>query len=258
MNQVDGLQERSLFASWRNPASGSIHPVGRLVLRVGPHGEHYSFAYLKIAETLDGFEPLPGLPDLHQRYDSDRLFPVFANRVMPRSRPEYDVLAQRVDLVQGADPFEVLARSGGRRATDRIEVFAGPERTSTGSTRALFFVRGIRHVEGAPELASSVREGDQLVLDEDRLNRYNARAVIVRVRDGRHLGWIPDYLVEHVHELRDLNGSEPTVVVEHVNDDSVPSHMRMLCQLTAPWPVGYVPFSQPELQTVVDLAAASP
>lgn len=95
----------------------------------------YSFAYLKLAERLAHFEPLPGLPDVHRRYDSDQLFPVFANRVMPRRRPDYDLFTARLDLTGDADPFEVLARSGGRRATDRIEVFAAPQRTAEGRAR---------------------------------------------------------------------------------------------------------------------------
>ncbi len=253
MSQAETLRERSLFASWRDPA-GSIHPVGRLVRRIGPEGEHFSFGYLKLAERLADFERLPGLSDLHQRYDSDRLFPVFLNRVMPRSRPDYDLLASRVDLTGDADPFEVLARTGGRRATDRIEMFAAPERTPEGDSCVLFLVRGIRHLEGASEAVESLRVGDRLVLVDHPDNPYNARAVLLRATDGRQVGWVPDYLVEHVHELRDLNGVDPELRVEHMNDQSVAAHMRLLCRLQAPWPTGYVPFSGPEFQTLVDLS----
>jgi len=254
MSQSGDCQERSLFVSWRDPDVGSIHPIGRLVRRIGPQGEHYTFAYLKLAERLEGFEPLPGLCRLHDRYDSDRLFPVFANRVMPRSRPDYDLLASRVDLRGDADPFEVLARTGGRRATDRIEVFAGPEHTAEGDSAVLFFARGIRHLEGAADAVASLRRGDHLVLVDDEHNEHNPRAMLLRISDGRHIGWVPDYLVDHVHELRDLNGIEPVVVVEHVNDASVATHMRLLCRLRAPWPERYAPFSGPEFQTLVDLS----
>lgn len=252
MSETGTPSEISLFVSWRDPVVGSIHPVGRLVRRVGATGARYSFAYLKLAEQLHGFEPLPGLPDLHRRYDSDWLFPVFANRLMPRSRPEFDLLASQVDLGGDADPFEVLARSGGRRATDRIEVFAGPVR-SDGEGCALFFVRGIRHVAGAADAVASLRAGDRLILVDEPTNEYNARAVLLRMSDGRQIGWVPDYLVEHVHELRDLNGIDPVVIVEHVNDESVAAHMRLLCRLRAPWPEGYVAFSGPEFQTLADL-----
>lgn len=248
------VQERHLFVSWRDPEVGSIHPIGRLVRRTAQDGESYSFAYLKNADRLERFEPLPGLPQLHERYDSHVLFPVFANRVMPRSRPDYDMFASRVDLAGDADPFEVLARSGGRRATDRIEVFAGPERTATGESTLLFFVRGIRHLPGAAETVSTLVEGDRLVLGDDQGNAHNPRAVLLRVSDGQQVGWAPDYLVEHIHELRQLNGEDPVVIVEHVNDRSVAPHLRLLCRLTAPWPPGYAPFGDAAFQPLVDLA----
>ncbi|MGH9222619.1 MAG: HIRAN domain-containing protein [Acidimicrobiales bacterium] len=254
MNNAGQVQERALFVSWRDPNVGSIHPIGRLVRRIEGERERYSFGYLKLAEGLEGFEPLPGLPDLHLRYDRDRLFPVFANRIMPRSRPDYDLLAAHVDLRGDADPFEVLARTGGRRATDRIEVFAGPERTPEGDSSVLFFARGLRRVEGAPAAVSSLEPDDRLVLVDDPQNPYNPRAVLLRISDGREVGWVPDYLVDHVHELRELNRSEPVVVVEHVNDETVAPHMRLLCRLRAPWPDGYVPFSGPDFQTLVDLS----
>lgn len=184
---VDG-HERSLLVSWRDPERGSMHPIGRLVRRIGAQGEHYSFAYLKLAEHLRGFEPLPGLPRLHERYDSDRLFPVFANRVMPRSRPDYDLLASRVDLGGDADPFEVLARTGGRRATDRIEVFAGPERTAEGESSVLFFARGIRRIERAAEAVAFLQPGDTLVLipDEQNENERNPNALLLRITEIPH------------------------------------------------------------------------
>jgi len=251
-DQPDQGQERRLFVSWRDPV-GSIHPIGCLVRRVGPDGEAYRFSYLKTAEQLDDFEPLPGLPDLHHRYESDRLFPVFANRVMPRTRPDFDLLASRVDLGRDADPFEVLARSGGRRVTDRIEVFAPPERTPAGESTALFLVRGIRHVDGAADAVAALAVGDRLLITDQRDNGFHPRAVIVRISDGRQIGWVPDYLVEHVHELRQLNGEDPVVTVEHVNDATVAAHMRLLCRLRAPWPDGYTPFADAVFQPLADL-----
>lgn len=249
---AEDVQERHLFVSWRDP-TGSIHPVGRLVRRLGVDGESYRFAYLKMAELLEEFEPLPGLPDLHRLYKSTRLFPVFANRVMPRSRPDFDLLASRVHLGGDADPFEVLARSGGRRLTDRIEVFAPPERTAEGDSNVLFLVRGIRHVPGAEEAVAELAVGDQLAVVDQPDNQFNPRAMVMRVSDGRHIGWIPDYLVEHIHELLQLNDSEPVVTVEHVNEASVAAHLRLLCRLRAPWPEMYVPFADAAFQPLVDL-----
>lgn len=246
------VRERTLYVSWRTP-EGSIHPIGLLRRRCECEGDHYSFRYLKLAERLPDFEPLPGLPDLHARYESTTLFPVFANRVMPRRRPEFDLLARRADLGSHADPFEVMARTGGRRATDRIEVFSPPQVSAEGRISSLFFVRGIRHIPGASEAADDLRPGDRLVLVDDPSNAYNPRAVLLRVNDGRTVGYVPDYLVDHVHELRQLNGRDPAVTVEHVNDATAAPHLRVLCRLDAPWPEGYRPFSDARFQPLVPL-----
>lgn len=250
--EAPAVHEERLYVTWREP-SGSIHPIGLLVRRVDGESEHFRFAYLKMAETLDEFRPLAGLPNLHRLYESDELFPVFAHRVMPRSRPEFDALARRVQLGADADPFEVLARSGGRRATDRVEVFAPPRLTEEGRSSCHFFVRGIRHLPEAAPVVAALRAGEVLDLVDEPENRYNARAVLLR-SDGSAIGWIPDYLVDHVHQLRGLNGADPTVIVEHVNDADSPSHQRVLCRLDAPWPLAsFEPFDDARFEPLADV-----
>jgi len=143
--------------------------------------ETYRFAYLKAANTFEGFSVLPGLPDVHRVYESEHLLPVFRNRLMPRRRPDYPDYLSRLALDVDTDPFEVLVRSEGWRATDRIEVFAHPERTPDGSLTTLFFVRGIRHLDGAPAAVDEVRAGDVLELeDEIRIDRWRrGRSVVI-------------------------------------------------------------------------------
>lgn len=245
--------QRRLFVAWRNPETRQIVPVGLLVQRRDGDTASYSFAYLKLAETLDGFYPLPGLPDLHCRYDSPALFPVFANRLMPRDRADYPDYLARLDLDVEADPFEVLGRSNGTRATDRIEVFASPERTPDDHAMSLFFVRGIRHLDGAPAAVDRLRAGQALAIVDDPGNVMNGRALLLAGEDWVPVGWVPDYLVEHLHELRQFNGEDPTVTVEHINGTDTAPHMRVLCRVTAPWPVGYEPFHSIEFQPVISL-----
>ena len=241
------LVERRLYATWRNP-KGLIRPVGVLTRRATTHGESYRFVYLKAAEQFDGFNCLPGLPDLHSVYESGRLFPVFRNRLMPRRRPDYDDFLRRLALDAEPDPFEVLIRSEGWRATDRIEVFAHPDRTSDGELTTLFFARGIRHLDGAAEAVGEVRTGDVLRLEDEPNNPVNRRAILVSTRTGRSVGWVPDCLLEMVHDLREMGVVE--VTAEHVNSDTSPPHMRLLCRLTAPWPDDYEPLSGPDYQPI--------
>ena len=246
--------QRRLFVAWRSPMSRQIIPVGLLVQRRHGDATAYSFAYLKLAETLDGFRPLPGLPVLDRRYDSTALFPVFANRLMPRDRADCPDYLHRLDLGVDADPIEVLERSNGTRATDRIEVFAEPRRTDDGMATSLFFVRGIRHLDGATEAVDRLRDGQSLTIVDDPTNKANHLALRLAGDDREQIGWVPDYLVEHFHDLRDLNGTDPLVTVEHINGADTAPHMRVLCRVSAPWPDGYQPFSSIEFQPIVTLS----
>ena len=239
--------ERRLYTTWRNP-DGLIRPVGVLTRQLTTDGESYRFVYVKAAEQFDGFKCLPGLPDLHGVYESGRLFPVFRNRLMPRRRPDYSDFVQRLNLDAETDPFEVLIRSEGWRATDRIEVFAHPDRTSDGELTTLFFVRGIRHLDAAAAAVGEVRVGDVLELEDDPDNPVNQRAILVSTRTGRRVGWVPDCLLEMVHDLREMTAVE--ITAEHVNPDTSPPHMRLLCRLRALWPDDYEPLSGPEYQPI--------
>ena len=244
--------ESSLYVTWRHP-EGRIHPVGLLTQRVLNGSEIYRFVYLKTSESLEGFPRLPGLPDLHRVYKSETLFPVFLNRQMPRRRPDYGQYVGKLGLDIDSDPFEVMARNEGRKLTDRIEVFAPPIRTEDANLTTLFFVRGLRHREGATEAVAALRSGDLLALADDPQNEANPSAIFVNTPQGKPVGWVPDYLVDTVHDLRDLIGEDAiSITAEHVNPPHVvaPS-MRVLCRLSAPWPNNYQPLSGPAFQPMV-------
>ena len=241
--------ERRLYAAWRHP-DGLIHPVGMLTRRGIGSKESFRFVYLKAAEQLDGFDHLPGLVDLHHVYESDHLFAVFRNRQMPRRRPDYGEYVRRLDLDIDTDPFEVMARSEGIRMTDRVEVFSYPERTADGGLTTLFFCRGIRHLRGAAEAVADVTVGDVLVLADEPDNPVNPRAMLICTRTDRKVGWVPNYLVDTIHELREFSETDVGIVAEHVNPPTAPPHMRLLCRFRAPWPDGYEPLSAPEFQPI--------
>jgi len=247
------MGERRLYVAWRDPQTRRISPVGLLIQRGSESGTVFTFGYLKLAETLERFRPLPGFPDLHRRYDEPVLFPLFANRVMPRERPDFAEYIERLNLNVEADPFEVLARSAGARATDRIEVFPAPERDERGRVSCLFFARGIRHLDGAAEAVDQLHRGDVLRLVDDAANEVNPRALLLNAESSVSVGYAPDYLVDHIHELRQLNGADPEVVVEHVNGREAAPHLRLLCRLEAPWPSGYQAFSGPQFESIVAL-----
>lgn len=244
-----------LFVTWRY-REGLIHPVGRLTRRVceeSQESQAYRFVYFKNAENLmsEGFSLLPGLPDLHRVYEGQELFPVFRKRQMPRQRPDYAEYLGKLGLDVDTDPFEVMARNEGRKVTDRIEVFAPPRRTDDGDLTTLFFARGIRHRDRASDAVTELGPGDRLVLKDDSHNKVNPLAIFIDTTSGEPVGWVPNYLVDTVHELRELNADDAlTVTVEHVNPPEVAPYMRLICRLSTPWPDNYEPFSGPEFQPI--------
>ena len=245
------MTDHHLFVTWRHP-DGLIHPVGLLTQRVSDESQEFEFVYLKHAETLDGFPLLPGLPDLHKSYVDEELFPVFRKRQMPRQRPDYEEYVETLGLDVETDPFEVMARNEGRKMTDRIEVFAPPRRTDSGYLTALFFARGVRHRDGASDAVAGLRPGDRLALEDEPDNSKNPRAILINTRNNEPVGWMPDYLLDTVHELRSLiNDQDIEVTAEHVNPPDVPAYMRLICRLTAPWPESYEPLSGPQFQPIV-------
>ena len=144
-----------------------------------------------------------------------------------------------------------MARNEGRKVTDRIEVFSPPRPTDDGDLTTLFFARGIRHRPGASEAVTKLQCGDRLALKDDTDNEVNPLAIFIDTTHGGPVGWAPNYLVDTVHELRDLNGHDAlAVTVEHVNPPQVAPYMRLICRLTTPWPDGYQPFSGPDFQPI--------
>ncbi|QGG94369.1 hypothetical protein [Actinomarinicola tropica] len=240
------MDTRRLYVTWRSP-TGSILPVGLLEQR--SQSPRYRFAYLKSVESIDGFPPFPGLPELHRGYESDVLFPVFQNRVMSQEREDYPRFVQQLDLSVDDEPFVVLGRSGGARQTDRIEVFPEPLPVG-GVLDCPFFVRGIRHMPGASDVVADLGIGAHLELVLDEENEHDSRARLLVWAGDQAIGWLPGYLVSVVDELQLLVG-DPRVVVARVNPPSAPSHLRVLCRLQSAWPEGWRPFAGSEYSPLV-------
>jgi hypothetical protein len=94
-------------------------PIGRLQHNNG----WYEFCYLQGVTT-----GVWGMPDLDKTYKFKELPPVFAKRVMPRSRPDYPEYMSWLGLPLDSSPLDILSRSGGRKVTDNYEVIPHPNK----------------------------------------------------------------------------------------------------------------------------------
>jgi hypothetical protein len=220
-----------LYVSWQDEESRKIIPIARL-LRTATG---YEFSYIKAAEearTL-GFEPLLSFPQLEGVYRSETLPPLFENRVMPRSREDFPAHVAELDLVaEQAEPFTVLARTGGKRVTDRLEVFTPPVVCSD-RVEGVFLARGIRHVPGAETAVAALHSNDRLRVVADAQNEANKLALALQTERSELVGYVPDYLACEIGRV-DALSSLLQVFALKVNPDPAPVHHRLLCRYEYP------------------------
>jgi hypothetical protein len=233
---------RRLFVIWQNPTTRAPVRVG--FLRVDQRGG-YEFRYLERAATAlgEGFRPLAAFPDLNRRYRSTDLPAFFANRVMSASRPDYPSLVEALDLSVDASPVEILARTGGPRATDTFQIAAEPTISPDDVATSLFLVSGVRHIDGAEERIRKLRPGDALTVRPEPANPVNPLALLLDSVPNEPVGWIPDWMADYVQDLLHFR-ADPRVSVVRVNPPGRPAHLRLLCRLEVQLPVGYRPFAE--------------
>lgn len=246
-----------LFLAWRESSTRTWFPVGRLLFEDG----RYSFSYLQgalRAKEQRGFRPLESFPSLSEVYESDELFPLFRNRLPSPSRPDYAKFAEYLNVPHSADdPMVLLARSGGRRATDNLEVFPCPELDDSGQYHIHFFAHGVRHLpQGAIARIDTLRPGETLLLCWDFQNPHDTQALMLRTNDTASqaqdpyiVGYCPRYLSEDVLRLVG-NCSDVHVAVERLNPAPAPLQFRLLCNMTACWPQDFHPFTGADYQPI--------
>lgn len=256
---------KTLFLAWRDPETRKWFPVGKL-----QHDEHtYRFEYIQgaiAAREEGGFCPFPSFPDMNVAYISERLFPLFSNRTLPRSRPDYQEYVEWLNFPKEEDdPLTLLARSGGKRATDTLEVFPCPEQDNSGQYHLHFFAHGLRHMSScAQERVNSLQSGEKLRLIHDFQNEHDNMGLMLRTNettpgDYHLVGYCPSYLTDDIFELVARNYQDFSdavcVRVERVNLSPAPIQLRLLCNMTVRWSDGFEPFSSAIYQSLVRIEA---
>jgi hypothetical protein len=191
--------------------------------------------------------------DLHSAYKSEVLFPVFANRILAKNRPEYSDYLKWLGLSEARyDELEELARTGGLRATDSMELFPCPEPTEGKNYEVYFFCRGLRHLHVEnQERARQLQPSERLYLMQDLQNPHDPTALLMRTSEPVTLvGYAPRYYsAEFTQLIKSTDPDQVNVTVEQVNLDA-PIQYRVLCKLTSPWPANFSPCATKEFQAL--------
>ena len=244
-----------VFIAWRSgtPERGAWSPVARLQHVDG----EYHFVYTHGARTLTGFHPFPGMPDLDEVYRSQTLFPLLTNRLLSRSRPEYDAWLtwSGFDPKFPPDPLAVLGVTEGIRQTDALEVFPCPQPDLQGRYQTRFFLHGLRHAsQQARARLETLKAGDALHVELENDNPRDPRAVAV-MTDGAQrlrLGYVPRYLARDARALVAPGAMDAIELrVARINS-AAPLQMRLLCHLTAPWPRDFEPCAEEAFQPIAE------
>jgi hypothetical protein len=207
-------------------------------------GRIHRFTYIRNARNVKGFRPLPGFEGLEGTYQSEDLFPLFAQRAMDPRRPDYRRYVERLGLEGNPGPWEQIARSQGHREGDTIQLFPEPT-VEAGEAQCLFLVHGVRHahkgtrtLNGFPvqvtrdevEAAlAGLHRGDRLEIIPEPENEKNPQAIVVMGSPRVPVGWVPNLLVEDLHRL--MQRARINATVEHVNGPDAPAHLRLLACL---------------------------
>ena len=244
----------ALYVAWRagTPELGTWSPVGKL--------EHidglYRFRYTRGAESAGGFSGFVGMQDLKTVYESDELFPLFANRLLSKSRPEYEAWLtwSGFDPASPPEPLAILGVTEGIRQTDHVEVFPCPTPDENGCYLSRFFVHGLRWMpDVAVERAGLLKPGEKLAIMLDLQNPKDPHAVALRTIEGDRLmlGYAPRYMAYEFARLT-IECDFAEISVERVNAGA-PMQMRVLCRMNACWPSAFRPCEQEVFQPLVSL-----
>lgn len=251
---------KSLFLAWQAPKdsdrSRAWYPIGRLDAESsGSEVTSCRFRYTGGATRAHeevGFEPLVSFPDFNEDYFSEKLFPLFHNRVLSYKRADFPEYIEWLGLTrEEADPISILSVSGGTRVTDNLQTFPKIEAATDGNFQMRFFAHGLRHLtEASRQRAASLTPGEKLRVMIEVNNPATRLAVTLHADDYVMVGWAPRYLVEDLVKcIPQAPDIEVTVV--KVNHQHAPLNQSILVEYSGKAPNNHLLMSSPDFTPLI-------
>lgn len=242
---------KALYIAWQDQETRRWHTVGRL----SQEADGYQFGYTRGALESPRFDYLGRMTDKEKVYRSRSLFPLFANRLLSGTRPDYPAYLDWMGFGPDAGKLELLARSGGYRGTDHLCVYPEVEPDENGDIALFFFSHGVRYLTDDQQAAlTALRVGDRLELAPENTNAGDRFALSLETDRKVHVGYCPRYLNQDLLSLRETTAL--TVTVEKLNP-SAPLQFRLLCKVVFHSPSGFALFATDSHQPLAKQAAAA-
>jgi hypothetical protein len=235
-----------VFVSWQESETRIWYPIGCLEFDC----LQYKYYYINAVEEAiaRGFDRIFPFPELDKTYQSVYLFPFFSNRLMSRSRPDYQRYINALNIAPDRDlPMAVLSRSGGWKETDNYEIF--PSSTVENDLyQTHFFLRGLRYQPETQTSLASLRVGDNLLVTPEPDNKLDRQALKLIAADRLPLGYFPRYLAADIYPLFQQNPELVKVTIDRINQPPTPVQYRLLCHLHIKCDPNFQPFGGKDYQ----------
>ena len=246
---AEDAPERAVFLAWQDPRERQWFPVGRL----DAHGDplRYRFRYIGGAERAreEANYPLTvGFPDIRGDYRSQRIFPVFQNRVISPKRADFPAYMRNLDWPADPppDPISILQVSGGRRVTDSYEVFPKIIKREDGGFTCRFFLHGLRYVnKAARRRVDNIQKGETLYMTLELTNPATGLAIQIQTEDYHMVGWTPRYLAFDLFLAMAESPNDYRARVVRLNPPPAPLSNRLLIEMEGRWE-NHEPMSGPD------------
>lgn len=202
------------------------------------------------AQATVGLRPLAAFPRLDEVYESWELFPLFQNRLISPKREDYAEYLDRLDLSpEQADPFEILAVSGGSKQTDNLEVFPELQISRDRSFSCRFFLRGWDYLSASSQDRLQHLQPDEPLQVSAGLNHFaTGPSVGLHTTDDSLMpGWMPRYLAHDVARTVSSRLGHFRARVVRVNQPPSPRSQRVLVELNGVFPAAYEPMKNEQL-----------
>lgn len=242
---------KKLFLAWREPEKREWIVVGKLWQKDNKYYFGYTKGVLK-AKKSGNFNEFGVMQDIDKIYISDELFPIFKNRILNKSRPEYSDYIRWLGFEGEVSPLEELSRTNGLRATDSLQIFEKPKPIN-GKFIIYFFSHGIRHLPPTyQKRIEHLKEGERLYIAKDIQNKYDKYALFLRTDDPVEIvGYVPRFYTKDINKLLDINGKENVEVkIAKINLDA-PKQFQLLCKLETNWPRDFKVCESEEFELIV-------
>ena len=179
-----------LFVIWRAPtAAGTRHVIGTLARTSRGYLFEYLPQHATEATAQSGFREIFGFPvAADHAFESRYLFPIFQERIPSPARADFKRMMADWGVEQVDEPMEVLARSGGILATDRLELAEFRTEDDPLIIPLEFRIAGLQKRPGA---SAKLAIGDLLKLEREPENVADADATLVARIDGETVGYVP-------------------------------------------------------------------